>query len=188
MKLNVLPAVLLCYFLNCVQDLSAQNLFRKKDKTLYTYGDQLANSSNDGSVPESRISVFILGAFKELFPASSNVKWYRVEDKFLVEFSMEERKQKAFFNSKGKLLYHISFWKANELPFAVRKLIKREYVEWNILHPTRVKERGQEVWIADLTDGENLVTVRVEDDYIDEVSRYTLSKFSELRSTWYAKY
>lgn len=139
----------------------------------FAYGDELANGSGDGSLVKSRVSQPALLAFANSFKDISNVKWYRLGKFYLVYFFKNSNNNKALYDAKGHLQYCISYGTEKNLPARIRKMVKREYVEFNILQAVEVNEERRNIWVINVSDDDYLITVRVENGNIEEVHRYT---------------
>lgn len=150
--------------------------FKKSAGSTFLYGDILANPSGDGSLIESRVSKPALNAFSSSFQNTSNIKWYRLGDKYEVQFVKNENQHKALFNSKGRRIYTICYGKEKDLPVVVRKMVKREYVEYNILCAIEVNEENRNIWVINLEDDTHLITARVENNIIEETGYYSKPK------------
>lgn len=113
-----------------------------------------------------RVSIFALKSFAKEFPNISDEKWYRLGDKYLVEFVKNDNRQRALYDVKGRSIYHINYGNEKDLPAEIRKMIKREYVEYLILRATNVKEDKRNIWVVDVREDNQLVTARVEKKWL----------------------
>ncbi len=174
-----------CFLIICVvltvfigDTFSQVAIHRSKLASSFTFGDMLANPEGDGSLVEARVSHPALIAFSNSFKNVTNTKWFRVEDMYLVQFIKNENQHKALYDVKGNLVYTISYGSEKNLPRDVRRLVRKEYVgfEYNILQAIEVNEDKRNIWVVNLDDGESLVTVRVENGFIEEVKNYRKSK------------
>lgn len=142
----------------------------------FVYGDILSNPLGDGSLIEARVSEPALKAFSRSFKNSTASKWYRVGKFYLVDFTINENENKALYDVKGNLKYSINYGSEKDLPGNIRKMIKREYVEYNILQAINVCEESRNIWVINLDDDANLITARVEHGSIEETGRYRKTK------------
>ncbi len=150
----------------------SQHIFHPKNNAAYIYGDKLSNPAGDRSIATGRVSIFALKSFAKEFPNVSDEKWYRIKDKYLVEFVKNDNRQKALYNMKGTLIYNINYGSEKDLPADIRKMIKREYVEYLILRATNVNEHNRNIWVIDLREDNQLVIARVENKIIEGIYRY----------------
>ncbi len=154
-------------------------IHKSKAGSSFIYGDMLANPSGDGSLAEMRVSQDALQAFSHSFQDASNAKWYRLEKFYLVYFTKNEQENKALYDIKGNLKYSISYGTVKDLPNDIRKMVKRQYIEYNILQVIEVNEDSRNIWIINLDDDYDLITARVENVDIEEMARYQKSKAQE---------
>ncbi len=149
---------------------------KSRSSSSFTFGDILANPVNDGSLVEARVSQPALNAFSNSFQNVTNAKWFRVDKMYLAQFIKNENQTKALYDVKGNLIYTIYYGSEKDMPDNIRKLVKREYVEYNILQAIEVNEDNRNIWVVNLNDHKSLITVRVEDGIIEEVKHYKKSK------------
>ncbi len=162
-----------------ISSASGQLLVNKsKSASSFKFGDMLANPTNDGSLVEARVSQPALNAFSNFFPNVTNIKWFRVDKMYLVQFVKNENQNKALYDVNGNLNYTICYGTEKDLPRDVRRLVRKEYVgfEYNILQAIEVNEDNRNIWVINLSDDKSLITARVENGYIEEVKNYRKSK------------
>ncbi len=161
----------------CIGDTFGQSMIKKSSTaTRFEYGDNLASPAADGSLAESRVSQRALNAFSKKFPDASQVKWSRVGNKYGISFMDEDKQHRCLYNVKGNLIYTLRYGSEKDLPRDIRKDIKREYVDYNITQAVETHEDNRNVWIVNLDDENNLVTVAIENGSMEELSHYKKSK------------
>ncbi len=138
----------------------------------FEYGDKLGNPARDGSFTESRISERVLTSFSNSFPEATNTKWYGVGKMYGVDFIKNEKQHKCLYNLKGHLIYSLSYGSEKDLPRDIRREVKREYIDYNITQAVEAHEDNRNVWIINLEDDDNFISVGVEDGSIEELSHY----------------
>lgn len=112
-------------------------------------------------------------AFKKAFPNAQDVKWYMLQKDFLAKFMESDVKHNALFKKNGYMKYDISFGKEENLPERIKKMIQDAYEEFKITNATNVKSAGRDIWVANLEGIKSYVIVRVEEEELEEVKRYT---------------
>lgn len=127
----------------------------------------LRNTSYDQSYSN------VLSGFQKLFSNAENVAWYNVKKDFGAKFTMNDLRYRVLFNKKGKLVYKITYGQEKHLPVAIRKAVKREYVEFRITAASLVEEANRSIWVIHLEDEWEYVIVRVEHNEINENAKYT---------------
>ncbi|HSQ43847.1 MAG TPA: hypothetical protein VLM16_02550, partial [Ginsengibacter sp.] len=63
----------------------------------------------------------------------------------------------------------------SNLPAQTHELIQGAYKDYNITTAINVKSAGRDIWVVHLEGLKNLVTVRVEDQDLEEVERFEKS-------------
>jgi len=111
--------------------------------------------------------------FTKVFPKVTNVEWSKLKKNYLAKFSMDGQKYSVLFTPRADIVYQITYGKVNNLPADVRKAIKRMYVEFEIPTVIKVEEAGRTIWSVVVEDETNFAWVRVENDEIEEVRKFT---------------
>jgi hypothetical protein len=112
-------------------------------------------------------------AFVKAFPDAQNVKWYTLQKDFLAKFMENDVKHNALFKKNGYMKYDIGFGKEENLPDRIKKMIVDAYQEFKITNATNVKSAGRDIWVVNLEGIKSYIIVRVEEEELEEVKRYT---------------
>ena len=146
---------------------------------LFVAGNSFAQTANVETLPFSLRNVSydksysnVLASFYKLFSNAENVSWYNVEKNFGAKFTMNNLRYRVLFNKKGNLVYKITYGTEKHLPVAIRKAVKREYVEFRITAASLVEEANRSIWVIHLEDEWEYVIVRVEHSEINENAKY----------------
>ena len=83
-----------------------------------------------------------------------------------------DQKNKALFQKNGYLIYHIVYGKETNMPDDIRKIVKTNYLDYNITSAINVKESGRNIWVVNVEDNKKFILVRVEDGELEEVGNY----------------
>lgn len=118
-----------------------------------------------------KVSEKIQTEFYKTFTGAENVKWYELDRKILVKFSMNEMNHRTLLNKKGGMIYHISYGSEKNLPAEVRKIVKSTYFDYKITMAVKVEEDNRAIWVVDMEDDKTLITVRVENEEMEEVRK-----------------
>ena len=110
----------------------------------------------------------VLTQFETLFPNAENVNFYSIKKNIGATFKINDLSYRVLFNKKGRLMYKVTHGKETHLPKDIRKLVKREYVEFNITAASLVEEAGRQIWVIILEDDSEYVIARFEDDELNE--------------------
>jgi hypothetical protein len=109
-------------------------------------------------------------AFQSTFKNAVNPTWYRLDKDYLVKFITGDMNNQALFRRNGALVYQISYGHENNLPKEVRRLVKSNYIDFNIVQAINVQEDNRNIWVINLEDNKKLIIARVEDGGLEEVS------------------
>jgi hypothetical protein len=117
----------------------------------------------------------VSNAFQASFKDAVSPTWYRLNKDYLVEFITGDMNNRALFKKNGALIYQISYGHENNLPKDIRRILKSNYVDYNIVQAINVKEDNRDIWVVNLEDDKKLIIARVEDYTLEEVGNYNKS-------------
>jgi len=123
----------------------------------------------------TNVSKKVSDIFKATFPDAQNAKWSKLNKDFLVEFITADLNNRVLFHKNGAIVYHIRYGGEKNLPTEVRKLVKSNYFDYNIIKAINVQEDNRDIWIVNLEDNKKLLIVRVEGGELEEVSNLNKS-------------
>jgi len=163
----------------CISDTFSQNNIKtpgfKKTKpgSSFTFGDILANPLKDGSLVEARVSQLALTAFKDSFQNVTYSKWYRVRtNNYLVYFKANENVSRALYDARGNLISSFFYGSEKDLPLDVKSLVKGKYPDYDILLTIDVYQGDRNIWVINLGNDKNLISVGVENGFIQVISQH----------------
>jgi hypothetical protein len=111
-------------------------------------------------------------AFRKSFPNADNLAWYKYDRDYLAKFIIKDMGHNALYRQKGLMVYDISYGYEHNLPADTKELIERNYDNYKIIRAINVKASGRNIWIVKLEGMKKYLTVRIEDQEIDEVESY----------------
>jgi hypothetical protein len=123
----------------------------------------------------TNISNAVTKSFDASFKDASNAQWYKLNRKYLVDFMSNDQKNKALFQQNGAIIYHLTYGVEKNLPDDVRKLVKSNYVEYDILNAINVQQDKRNIWVINVQNDKKLVVIRVEEGQMEEVYNYDRS-------------
>lgn len=172
----------------CIQFFTIKLLFMKKKivaiLAVLLFSNSLIFAQEKDSVvtlPEititgsSKVSNELGKAFHKTFPDAKQLRWYKVDQDYLAKFIKNDMDHNALFKKNGYLKYDISYGHEKDLPEETRKMIQSAYADYNITGAINVKSAGREIWVVHLEGLKNYVTVRVEEQEMEEVQRFVKS-------------
>lgn len=117
----------------------------------------------------------ILDEFNKQFAEAENIRWSKLNKNYLANFNITDQKYAVLYNPKAMLIYKVSYGKEKHLPVDIRRWVKRTYVEFIITSAIKVEEAGRTIWLINVEGETEFAWVRVENDDIEEVQKYTKS-------------
>jgi hypothetical protein len=114
-------------------------------------------------------------SFEESFKDATNTQWYKLNKKYMADFMMKDQQNRALFEKNGAIIYHLTYGFEKNLPDDVRKLVKSNYVDFNITRAINVQQENRNIWVINLEDSKKLILVRVEEGALEEVGNYDKS-------------
>jgi len=112
----------------------------------------------------------VFDAFNDSFKDAVSPTWYRLDKDYLVKFITGDMNNTALYKKNGTMVYEISYGHESNLPKDVRRLVKSNYVDFNIVQAIQVKEYNRNIWVVNLEDDKKLIIARVEEGGLEEVS------------------
>ncbi|MEO8413826.1 MAG: hypothetical protein ABI472_09215 [Ginsengibacter sp.] len=173
-KYFVITGLVLCQFAG--KTFSQFSDKRQAKVSSYAFGDKLSNPKGDGSLAESRVSQPALISFSKSFQDVSQIKWFRVKKLYEVDFLKNENQSKCLYNVKGRLIYSVLYGSEKDLPGAVKRIVKREYYDYNITKVFEIQQGHRDIWLIDMEYDKNLLTVRVEGGLMEELNNFIRSQ------------
>jgi hypothetical protein len=130
------------------------------------------------SLPEIRITSIALAApkvsdaFRKAFPDAENLSWYKYDREYLAKFLAKDMEHNALFKQNGYMKYDISYGYETNIPDETKKLVTNTYDNYNIIRAINIKAEGRDIWIVKMEGMKKFVTVRIEDNEMDEVESF----------------
>ena len=130
------------------------------------------------SLPEIKITSIALAApkvsdaFRKAFPEAENLSWYKYDREYLAKFLAKDMEHNALFKQNGYMKYDISYGYEENVPEETKKLVTDTYDNYNIIRAINIKAEGRDIWIVKMEGMKKFVTVRVEDNEMDEVESF----------------
>jgi hypothetical protein len=158
MKKNILIIALVMF--------SSQNMLKGQDREKVI------------SLPEIKITSIALAApkvadaFRKAFPDAENLSWYKYDREYLAKFFEKDMDHNALFRQNGYMKYDISYGYEQHVPDGTKKLVTDTYYNYNIIRAINIKAEGRDIWIVKMEGVKKYITVRVENNEMDEVESF----------------
>lgn len=102
--------------------------------------------------------------------------WSMAGDNFLNRFYVNGAPVSALFTINGNMIYAVMYGKEKDLPSTARWLIMKEYPGYAISAATEVKQDKRDIWVVQLKNTREVITVRFENDAMEEVQQFNISR------------
>jgi len=122
------------------------------------------------------VSKKVSDAFNDDFKDAVSPAWYRLDKDYLVRFITGDMNNTALYKKNGALIYQISYGHEKDLPKEVRRIVKSNYIDFNIVQAINVKEDNRDIWVVNLEDDRKLIITRIEEGELEEVSNLDKSR------------
>ena len=161
-KFFVRVALTLCVMFIALNCAKAQQTLVKRD----TLATVLITST-------ANVNQVVSNAFKNTFKNAVEPRWFVYDKTCLVKFLINEQRNQALYDKKGRLIYHISRIDENTLPDDTKGQITNAYPGSKILNAYCVTQNNRNIFVIDISYGKNIVFTRFADDELVEVDRLT---------------
>ena len=157
--MKTLIILLLC---GCV--LSANQAFAQKQKSKLLPVVTISTGSN--------VSQQVHNAFLNRFQNAENLRWFQVNKNFLVKFIMDDQEHHASFHKNGNMIYHIAYGAEKNLPESIVMELESQYDNYKIGRVFNIERNGRNVWIVNLESSKYFVVTGIENNMMNEITRY----------------
>jgi len=128
-----------------------------------------------GTTKKATISEKVTKSFDRFFKDAESPKWYMANKQIIVNFIMNDQRNKAVFEKNGRLIYHLVFGVEDQMPADVRKVVKSKYFDYKINSTVKVNTEGRSIWIVNISDPKEIMVLRVEDGTMDVMDKFVNS-------------
>lgn len=124
-----------------------------------------------GNTTKAVVSERVSNSFNELFKAATAPQWFEVNKRFVVNFILNDQKNKAVFTKAGELVYHLSYGTEKDVPDEIRKKIQNQYEDYNITSGIKVRTADVMLWVLNIENSKQILVIRAADDDISVIDR-----------------
>lgn len=103
-------------------------------------------------------------SFNQLFKDAVAPQWYEVNKRYVVNFILNDQKNRAVFTKGGSLVYRLIYAAENEVPEDVKSMVKGKYPDCTIAFSVQVEQSDQKVWFINVEDARKILILRVNAD------------------------
>ncbi len=160
MKTKIISAISACLFsLMVVNSASAQQPARKMLPTVTI------------SPADISIAPRVLKAFNRSFAGAESVKWYQLNNRFMVKFNQSAMNHHAVYLKGGAQVYHIGYGFENNLPADIKNLVKAQYGGYSINRTYTVDQDNANTWMVSMQSPSEYILAGVSNGQVREISR-----------------
>ena len=111
-------------------------------------------------------------AFKKAFPDAEDLNWYKYDKEYLAKFIIKDMNHNTLYRQNGVMKYDISYGYENNLPEKIKNMVTGVYDNYKIIRAINIKVTARDIWVVKLEGMKKYLTVRVEDEEMDEVESF----------------
>ena len=112
-------------------------------------------------------------AFKKAFPDAEELSWYKYDKEYLAKFIIKDMNHNTLYRKNGVLKYDISYGYEHNLPGKIKEMVTGVYDNYKITRAINVKVTDRNIWVVKLEGMKKYLTVRVENEEMDEVESFS---------------
>ena len=112
-------------------------------------------------------------AFKKTFPDAEELSWYKYDREYLAKFIIKDMNHNTLYRKNGVMKYDISYGYETNLPEKIKEMVMGVYDNYKITRAINVKVTDRNIWVVKLEGMKKYLTVRVEDEEMDEVESFS---------------
>lgn len=120
-------------------------------------------------VPNQKVAI----SFDRSYPNVDNEKWTVENGYYFATFKNGTVKNQVVYSRNGQLDYSIKTYSEQELPAAVRSIVKSVYYDYDITQAQELELNKSTIYLVKLSDSKKLKTVRVADGRMEEIESYS---------------
>lgn len=128
--------------------------------------------------PGVNIAPKVLSAFNGNFDNATNIKWFTVENHFIVSFEQNNIRTRIDYDKEGKFLSSLRYYDYKNLPFNILLKIKEKYKGKTIKICTEVIENESILYSVNVEDEENVYVIESN----SQADIHLVRKFKKLNS------
>ncbi len=126
------------------------------------------------ATPVAYIGSRVLKSFTKNFGAIEDAKWYSLKNKNCrADFNRDGRKTTAMFQKNGYMLYSIADGTENNVPTDIRKIVKSNYLDYNMSAIKEINTANTNAWVMNLKEDEDVVVLSVVNGSLYELQHFT---------------
>jgi hypothetical protein len=129
-------------------------------------------NANFSEVFANDVNIKAMRHFIKQFSSVTTEKWYKISDGIVASFTENEIETKVHYDLNGDWHCTLRTYNENQLPFAVRDLVKSKYYDYNILVVYEIIYPGSLTYIVKIEDSKRIKTLKVTDGEMEVIGDY----------------
>ncbi|WP_316823283.1 hypothetical protein [Pedobacter gandavensis] len=117
------------------------------------------------------ISEQVSNSFSQLFKDAKEAQWMEINKRFVVNFILNDQKNKAVFTKNGDLVYHLSYGTEKSIPGHILKKVQQQYEGYTMGSAVKVSSGNDIVWVMNIENNKQILVIRATDDDMDVIDR-----------------
>lgn len=108
---------------------------------------------------------------------TDNIILEKVDKNVLAVYFAGDIKNKILFDKNVNLVYTIVYSNEKLLPQNYKEMVDNLYVDYKISQVAKVNEAAREIWVLKLETPGRFLTVRIENNQLEEVKKFQKSRY-----------
>ncbi len=171
MKTKIILVIISWMLLLSINHSFSQVAFNKPGKGYTHLNADAVTDTNAFNLKSFASNIKVQRSFISHFGEAVENNWSMVGNNFFVRFHSNGLPTIALFAKNGYLFYSIMYGSEKDLPADVRKTVKSEFYDYTITLTMEVKENGRDVWIVELDNPREIITVSLEDGDMEKIQQ-----------------
>ena len=113
----------------------------------------------------------VMNSFSSSYTDATNVRWLQIENRYLVKFNQRDMKHHALYSKRGYQVYHIGYGFEKNLPNDIKQMVRSAYQDFSYNTVFDVTQNDRQMWLVNLLNSKYVITAKIENGQIDEISR-----------------
>jgi hypothetical protein len=149
-----------------------------RNTLVFIDGESLTNpeSPSHKRFGPRRVNPKALRDFLEEYKDFDSVRWYQSDKGSVASFILDEVEIITSYDKYGNRTSKRKVYKENKLPSDVRRLVKREYYDYEITSVIEIINPDQTIYVVTMEDKTRVVQVKVTDLEMELVIKFFKSK------------
>ncbi|WP_316842188.1 hypothetical protein [Pedobacter gandavensis] len=124
-----------------------------------------------GDATKAIITEKVSNSFSSLFKDAKEPQWLVVNKRYVVNFILDDQRNKAVFTKNGELVYHLSYGTEKNVPDQILKKIQSEYEGYTLGSAIKVTTKEKMLWMLNLENSKQILIIRATEEEMGVIDR-----------------